>query len=359
MNLYQILNFVGILTLASAKKLHYIHWNKNNPMFRLDNTDHIVEVNGGNLPWEYDQVNIICPTSKPGTRYPERHVIYSVSREEFDSCRITNPKPKIVAICNKPHSLMYFTITFRSFTPTPGGLEFHPGQDYYFISTSSRDDLHRRVGGGCATHNMKMIFKVADIPDIIDGEEQFDIFQDQEDNAIEDILEGTFDKTMAAQSPKPRQRVFHTSAPGMRGVYYYHPKDLMDLERQQEEDQDIFSNELPYGQVWRQKKALRLTSASSVPSAGLWQVTLAIAMAKFALINWNFNSFTTIITFIQKSAKKFSQKSSVQKFHIYFITFFKVIFLFLDTVHFNYSFKTHPPVITIVLRFQIAWKWIH
>lgn len=79
---------------------------------------------------------------------------------------------------------MYFTITFRSFTPQPGGLEFRPGQDYYFIcklsliigscsfvqpsnlhhllipATSSRDDLHRRVGGRCSTHNMKVVFKV-------------------------------------------------------------------------------------------------------------------------------------------------------------------------------------------------------
>jgi hypothetical protein len=151
-----------VAQVVESKRIHYIHWNKANPMFRLDNTDHIVDVNSGNLPWEYDQVNIICPVSKPNVRYPERHVIYSVSREEFDSCRITNPKPKIVAVCSQPHQLLYFTITFRSFTPTPGGLEFYPGQDYYFISTSSKEDLHRRVGGGCSTHNMKMIFRVAD-----------------------------------------------------------------------------------------------------------------------------------------------------------------------------------------------------
>ena len=52
---------------------------------------------------------------------------------------------------------------FRSFSPSPRGLEFHPGQDYYFISTSSRTDLHRRVGGSCSTHNMKVIFKVAEV----------------------------------------------------------------------------------------------------------------------------------------------------------------------------------------------------
>ena len=84
-----------------------------------------------------------------------------MTKEEYDSCRITQPNPKIVALCNRPYELMYFTITFRSFTPTPGGLEFRPGQDYYFISTSSSNDLHRRVGGGCSANNMKVIFKVA------------------------------------------------------------------------------------------------------------------------------------------------------------------------------------------------------
>lgn len=56
-----------------------------------------------------------------------------VSKEEYDTCRITNPSPRVIAVCDKPYKLMYFTITFRSFTPQPGGLEFHPGQDYYFI----------------------------------------------------------------------------------------------------------------------------------------------------------------------------------------------------------------------------------
>ncbi|XP_054723092.1 ephrin-B1-like [Uloborus diversus] len=132
--------------------------------FRIDNTDHIIDVNRGNLPFEYDQVNIICPAYKPGTKEEdvERYVIYNVSKEEYDSCRITNPNPRIIAVCDKPHHLRYFTITFRNFTPQPGGLEFTPGQDYYFISTSRNgsDGLHQRVGGRCATHNTKVIFKV-------------------------------------------------------------------------------------------------------------------------------------------------------------------------------------------------------
>ncbi|PRD26733.1 UNVERIFIED_CONTAM: Ephrin-B1 [Trichonephila clavipes] len=110
--------------------------------FRIDNTDHIIDVNKGNIPFEYDQV----------------------SKEEYDSCRITNPASRKIALCDKPRQLMYFTITFRSFTPQPGGLEFRPGQDYYFISTSAGGEgqhaLEQKIGGRCATHNMKVIFKV-------------------------------------------------------------------------------------------------------------------------------------------------------------------------------------------------------
>ncbi|CAD7001793.1 unnamed protein product [Ceratitis capitata] len=60
---------------------------------------------------------------------------------------------------------MFFTITFRPFTPQPGGLEFLPGNDYYFISTSSKDDLYRRIGGRCSTNNMKVVFKVCCAPE--------------------------------------------------------------------------------------------------------------------------------------------------------------------------------------------------
>lgn len=94
----------------------------------------------------------------------EKYIIYNVSREEFENCQITTSNPRVIAICDKPHDLIYFTITFRSFTPTPGGLEFRPGKDYYFISTSSRSDLYRRIGGRCSSHNMRVVFKVAENP---------------------------------------------------------------------------------------------------------------------------------------------------------------------------------------------------
>ena len=155
---------VGSEATKTSAQIHTIHWNSSNPMFKSRSGANVIDINGGNHPWEYDQVNIVCPVYKPSSTFKnieEQYIIYSVSKAEFDSCRITQPEPKIVALCNRPHELMYFTITFRSFTPTPGGLEFRPGHDYYFISTSSPHNLHRRVGGGCGNHNMKVVFRVA------------------------------------------------------------------------------------------------------------------------------------------------------------------------------------------------------
>jgi len=156
---------VAVVTgTSSASKVYNIHWNASNPIFRIDKTDNVIDVNAGNHPSEYDQVNIVCPVYKANLDEDrqERYIIYLVTKEEFKSCRITQPNPRVIAVCNRPYDFMYFTITFRSFTPTPGGLEFHPGQDYYFISTSTSRDLHRRVGGSCSSNNMKLIFKVAD-----------------------------------------------------------------------------------------------------------------------------------------------------------------------------------------------------
>jgi hypothetical protein len=49
-----------ILTDTSAKTFS-VHWNASNPIFRIDNTDNVFDVNVGNSQQEYDQVN----TAKP------------------------------------------------------------------------------------------------------------------------------------------------------------------------------------------------------------------------------------------------------------------------------------------------------
>ena len=53
-----------------------------------------------------------------------------------------------------------FTLSFRSFSPLPNTLEFHPGQDYYFISQPDRggEDDHNY----CSSNNMKIMFKILD-----------------------------------------------------------------------------------------------------------------------------------------------------------------------------------------------------
>lgn len=168
-----VLLYTWLVNTSSTVRIHYLHWNSSNPIFRIDNTDHIVDVNQGNQAWEYDQVNLICPwynssstngyTNKGGTDYnQERYIIYNVSKEEYETCLIRQAEPRVVAICDNPTKPKHFTITFRSFSPTPRGLEFHPGKDYFFISTSWKDDLYRRDGGSCKFNNMKIIFKVAD-----------------------------------------------------------------------------------------------------------------------------------------------------------------------------------------------------
>ncbi|CRL07580.1 CLUMA_CG020545, isoform A [Clunio marinus] len=153
--------FIDGMDLLNSTYSCELYWTLK-AKFRIDNNDHVIDVNKGNLQFEYDQVHIICPYYEPGTNEneTEKYIIYNVSKVEYETCRITNPNPRIIAICDKPFNTTLVTISFRPFTPQPGGLEFKPGNDYYFISTSSRDDLHRRIGGRCSSSNTKVIFKV-------------------------------------------------------------------------------------------------------------------------------------------------------------------------------------------------------
>jgi hypothetical protein len=207
---------VQIITRIEGKT-HFVYWNSTNPLFRIDKTDHVVDVNSGNLPWEYDQLNLICPNSD------EQHVIYSVSREEYMDCRVTSPRPKIVAICNKPERFLYFTITFRSFSPIPGGLEFKPGHTYYLISTSTSRDLHRRAGGYCSTHNMKMVFNVADIHAVTVNTNI------EESNSIDTGASINSPPSRSFYQPAPstteEPRVWSARVPQHRSdyIYYYKP----------------------------------------------------------------------------------------------------------------------------------------
>ena len=252
------------MPVVSSVKTHFVYWNSSNPIFGRENADHVVDVNLGNLPWEYDQLNLICPNSE------EQHVIYSVSREEYMDCRVTSPRPKIVAICNRPERFLYFTITFRSFSPTPGGLEFKPGQTYYLISTSNARDLHRRTGGYCSTHNMRMIFNVAD-----NSQTESNSVSSEQDSVSRNLM--SLYTTPASTTPLPATPssipvyYYRATTPTVHSsdyIYSYSPRDLVQLKLKAQKLDRTRENE-----VYR---ADRLTSSSRTVSID--RVLLAVML---------------------------------------------------------------------------------
>ena len=79
-------------------------------------------MNYGSLPHQYQQINIICPYYSRNTRRQvslglgntrevtmtvvqdvELHMIYNVGKDEFDSCSIRTPQPRIIAYCTQPY----------------------------------------------------------------------------------------------------------------------------------------------------------------------------------------------------------------------------------------------------------------
>jgi len=142
-----------------------LYWNTTNPIFLISNTDHIIDVNKATALHEYDTINIVCPKydKESEDEEMERHVIYNVNKEEYDTCRILSNSPRIIGFCTEPTRERLFTISFRSFSPKPNSVEFERGKSYYFISTSSPGDLRTRQGGYCVHNNMKVVFKVAEM----------------------------------------------------------------------------------------------------------------------------------------------------------------------------------------------------
>jgi len=125
-----------LLTSVSSVKVHYLYWNSSNPIFRIDNTDHIVDVNQGNSPFEFDQLNIICPSGQGGvpggrgsrgTGEDERYLVYNVSKEEYDTCRINQQNPKVVAQCQPRQTSGHHHIQVIQSQPAGSGVPPWPG----------------------------------------------------------------------------------------------------------------------------------------------------------------------------------------------------------------------------------------
>ena len=268
------LTFLLLLALtssSSAVKTHFVYWNSTNPIFRIDNTDHIINVNQDNLPWEYDQLHLVCPQNSA-----EQHVIYSVPIEDFNNCRVSSPRPKILAICKQQENFKYFTITFRSFSPTPGGMEFRPGQSYYLISTSTKTNLHRRVGGYCATHNMRMIFKIAERPDSNSVSDRM-VYNSPLYRALRT---STSRPQTTSTTDKPPVYYYRGRTPTVHSsdyIYYYSPRDLVKLKLARKEHQEAGSRsrELLTNEI---EGAAKLTSSSNLLSCSYLLLLLPLIL---------------------------------------------------------------------------------
>ncbi|GMS83984.1 hypothetical protein PENTCL1PPCAC_6159, partial [Pristionchus entomophagus] len=133
---------ISLLSVSSitAKRLPDIYWNSSNP--RLESCAAVD-----------DLVDIHCPFGKTN----EQSIIYRVSKEEYDECRL-GEQPKEVGRCTDTNVETKLKIAFRSFQPNPFAMTYRPDNIYYFISTStgSPDGMANREGGLCTTHALKM-----------------------------------------------------------------------------------------------------------------------------------------------------------------------------------------------------------
>lgn len=147
------------LTLISAvmgDTLEALFWTETNAKFEI-NPYHEITVRIG------DKMDLICPRYDDGMDHNEHfyHRIYEVSEEAFRNCDTSQGKRLID--CNRPQQEKKYTVLFQDTNPSPYGLEFTPGQTYYYISTSSGADLdgiEQNLGGGCENNNMKLAIHV-------------------------------------------------------------------------------------------------------------------------------------------------------------------------------------------------------
>uniref|UniRef100_A0A915ICZ2 Ephrin RBD domain-containing protein n=1 Tax=Romanomermis culicivorax TaxID=13658 RepID=A0A915ICZ2_ROMCU len=137
-----------------------------------------------------DTVDIYCPTynSTLENDQAEYSAIYMVTKYGYENCVLD--KPRQVGRCSNPSAHTVIKLTFRDFTPLPFGLEFKPGNTYYFVfnevmvkkirilkkytctlvfynsvksiatSNGSYQGLHNTQGGLCQNKNLRLKVQV-------------------------------------------------------------------------------------------------------------------------------------------------------------------------------------------------------
>merc|ERR1711962_873200 len=98
--LLKLLIILLVTPLGSWAKVHNIYWNSTNPL--LHSTQPLL-VNMDQHQFSFDQAHIICPSGEERSEKEAYHV-YSVSRTEFDTCRLCEiGKPhRLLADCSSP-----------------------------------------------------------------------------------------------------------------------------------------------------------------------------------------------------------------------------------------------------------------
>ena len=206
--------------VSCAENHHVVYWNTSNIEFQ---TEQVLEVTEGS------QVHIVCPNNK------EQHLVHLVSHSDFNRCSLSRSS-RVVMVCDKRRPGQYRSFTIRPYSPTPGGLEFKPGQEYFLVSTSSAKNLHQRRRGFCSSHNMRLLLRVS-------------------------------------------ERLRPTVRPSSEFIYYYTARDLLTLHLRGNRNR----LEKLTGNVGTSQKAARISTSSSSSDLSLssWRlILLTILMIK-------------------------------------------------------------------------------
>ncbi|KFD57320.1 hypothetical protein M513_01831 [Trichuris suis] len=146
-----------LATPAFGRQLPSIFWNSSSSLFRPG--DPGISTLKAEL---MDSLEIHCPFYNDSVMLnsAEYSIIYMVSEYGYENCVLDEERP--VGQCYSPYKETVIRLVIREFTPIPNGLEFEPGQTYYFISTSdgSMSGVHNRFGGLCASASMKFQIRV-------------------------------------------------------------------------------------------------------------------------------------------------------------------------------------------------------
>ncbi|OAF68926.1 CEK5 ligand [Intoshia linei] len=140
----------------STKRLPSVEWIRHNSLFKQSNTQPVIEVN------MHDEINFICPKSND-----EYYSIYQVTPDEFYNCKRLEFS-KLIRKCKcDENSKTPYTFFFENNNPINSKINFHVGENYYFLTTSSGyiDGLDNLDGGACLNYNMKLTIHIKNVVD--------------------------------------------------------------------------------------------------------------------------------------------------------------------------------------------------